>query len=87
MEEKLEAYRRRKRREETVKGFKEKFVKMVSFQQVRVDSLRTDSAEKAVDQISVDTVRDLSREILIFCFISILFIFFIFYKATKYERQ
>uniref|UniRef100_A0A1B0DFT2 Uncharacterized protein n=1 Tax=Phlebotomus papatasi TaxID=29031 RepID=A0A1B0DFT2_PHLPP len=44
----------RKRREETVKGFKEKFVKMVSFQQVRVDSLRTDSAEKAVDQISVD---------------------------------
>uniref|UniRef100_A0A1B0GJC9 Putative conserved plasma membrane protein n=1 Tax=Lutzomyia longipalpis TaxID=7200 RepID=A0A1B0GJC9_LUTLO len=45
MEEKLEAYRRRKRRVEAVKGFTDKLVKMVSFQQVRVDS-----PEKPEDQ-------------------------------------
>uniref|UniRef100_A0A6B2E9B4 SAYSvFN domain-containing protein n=1 Tax=Phlebotomus kandelakii TaxID=1109342 RepID=A0A6B2E9B4_9DIPT len=62
MEEKLEAYRRKKRREEVVKGFKEKLVNMVSFQQVRVDSLRNDSAEKANEQVSVDTPEEVANE-------------------------
>uniref|UniRef100_A0A1L8D9N5 Putative conserved plasma membrane protein n=1 Tax=Nyssomyia neivai TaxID=330878 RepID=A0A1L8D9N5_9DIPT len=48
MEEKLEAYRRRKRRVEAVKGFTDKIVNMVSFQQVRVDA-----PEKEADQAVV----------------------------------
>uniref|UniRef100_A0A1B0FV46 Putative conserved plasma membrane protein n=1 Tax=Lutzomyia longipalpis TaxID=7200 RepID=A0A1B0FV46_LUTLO len=57
MEEKLEAYRRRKRRVEAVKGFTDKLVKMVSFQQVRVDS-----PEKAEDQAPDAEVKNENEE-------------------------
>ncbi|XP_059611151.1 SAYSvFN domain-containing protein 1 [Phlebotomus argentipes] len=58
MEEKLEAYRRKKRREEAVKGFKEKLVKMVSFQQIRVDSPSDETTEKAAVHVSVEAPED-----------------------------
>ncbi|GAB0087525.1 uncharacterized protein DMENIID0001_018420 [Sergentomyia squamirostris] len=52
MEEKLQAYRRKKRREEAIQGFKEKIFNMVSFHQIRVDSSKPE--EKAEEHVSID---------------------------------
>lgn len=50
MEEKLQSYRSKKRREAVINTFKDKFYNMVSFNQIRSDSKS--------DHVIVETVAD-----------------------------